>query len=161
MRVATIVLQAALYYCVLSALLSLWLSLLYSSLSIPNTMPPSLTYPLFHPSRVPSLPFFVPLDPTYPFLPRIFLHWAPHASTIDFALEATKASGASTGWLAVGWSTDSQMIGSDAVVGNLPGNGVAAYYLGDENILGFEAEDHILAANSYGSTATATGTLIW
>ncbi|GJP80017.1 hypothetical protein CLOP_g10260 [Closterium sp. NIES-67] len=48
------------------------------------------------------------------------LHWAvTTTSTIQLALEATKASGAGTGWFAVGWSSGGAMAPADAVMCNL------------------------------------------
>ncbi|GJP79681.1 hypothetical protein CLOP_g9882, partial [Closterium sp. NIES-67] len=46
---------------------------------------------------------------------------------LRLALEAQQGSGAVSGWISIGWSTDGRMAPADAVIGNLPGNEVAAY----------------------------------
>ena len=49
------------------------------------------------------------------------------------ALQALPSSGATSGWVSVGWSPDGRMDSSDAVVGNLGGSKpVKAYYMVDK-----------------------------
>ncbi|CAI5991292.1 unnamed protein product [Closterium sp. NIES-65] len=57
----------------------------------------------------------------------LYLHWAPKGTTeMDFAIEARPGSRAESTWVSVGWSSG-RMAPADAVMGNLPGNKVAAY----------------------------------
>eukprot|EP00475_Leptophrys_vorax_P011399 TRINITY_DN1793_c0_g1_i2.p1 TRINITY_DN1793_c0_g1~~TRINITY_DN1793_c0_g1_i2.p1 ORF type:complete len:587 (-),score=-0.67 TRINITY_DN1793_c0_g1_i2:239-1999(-) len=59
---------------------------------------------------------------------NVLLHWKVTSGPVfGFAIEAKKGSGAETGWISVGWSTNGAMAPADAVVGNLPG--VQAYKL--------------------------------
>ncbi|CAI5503629.1 unnamed protein product [Closterium sp. Naga37s-1] len=46
---------------------------------------------------------------------------------LRLALEAQQGSGAESGWISIGWSTNGRMAPADAVIGNLPGSEVAAY----------------------------------
>ncbi|CAI5492001.1 unnamed protein product, partial [Closterium sp. Naga37s-1] len=46
---------------------------------------------------------------------------------LRLALEAQQGSGAESGWISIGWSTDGRMVPADAVIGNLPGRKVAEY----------------------------------
>ncbi|CAI7753199.1 unnamed protein product [Closterium sp. NIES-54] len=67
------------------------------------------------------------------------LHWTVGIKSIAYAAEV-----ATTGWVALGWSKDGKMIGSDAAIGNLPpgtitdtANGspapIGAYYIRAKN----------------------------
>ncbi|CAI5931205.1 unnamed protein product [Closterium sp. NIES-65] len=67
------------------------------------------------------------------------LHWTVGINSISYAAEV-----ATTGWVALGWSKDGKMAGSDAAIGNLPpgtitdtANGnpapIGAYYIRAKN----------------------------
>ena len=101
----------------------------YPSLSLTLT----LTIPYLSPSPAPresltlSLSVILSLSLS---LSREKLHWRVAGQRILFCLQAGPASGATSGWVSVGWSPDDEMDNSDAVVANLAGSKrVQAYYL--------------------------------
>ena len=70
-------------------------------------------------------------------------------------MEAPKSSGASGGWFALGWSSYGAMAKTDAVIGNVNGGPVKAYYLP------YQGEADATSSFSIGSTSvssTNTGT---
>ncbi|GJP29831.1 hypothetical protein CLOM_g19924, partial [Closterium sp. NIES-68] len=73
---------------------------------------------------------------------------------VQLALEAQQGSGAESGWISIGWSTDGRMAPADAVIGNLPGNAVAAYAM-----TGYQMSDVAVTTNfsvAEASTETAS-----
>ncbi|CAI7782064.1 unnamed protein product, partial [Closterium sp. NIES-54] len=87
------------------------------------------------------------------------LHWAVTAtSTIQLAVEATRASGAGTGWFAVGWaSSPGAMAPSDAVMCNLATTPAIKAY----RITGYAASN-VVATSAFtpGSVSLTAGTTI-
>ncbi|CAI5517994.1 unnamed protein product [Closterium sp. Naga37s-1] len=61
----------------------------------------------------------------------LVLHWKNvNPTTVNFALEAKAGIKAKTGWLSIGFSKAGKMMGSDAVIGNLPGaKPIDAYFM--------------------------------
>eukprot|EP00475_Leptophrys_vorax_P037970 TRINITY_DN66174_c0_g1_i3.p1 TRINITY_DN66174_c0_g1~~TRINITY_DN66174_c0_g1_i3.p1 ORF type:complete len:179 (+),score=13.11 TRINITY_DN66174_c0_g1_i3:123-659(+) len=67
-------------------------------------------------STLPEFSAMVPLDN----ITKLYFHYSVKGSKIRAAIEAQASGGASRGWLSVGFSKAGRMMGSDAVIGNLP-----------------------------------------
>ena len=57
------------------------------------------------------------------------VHWKASGGAVAIAVEMPKSSGFSGGWFAIAWSKNGAMGQSDAVIGNVNGGPVKAYYL--------------------------------
>ncbi|CAI5968575.1 unnamed protein product [Closterium sp. NIES-65] len=99
-----------------------------SSPAPPSTSPPSTSPPSSSSCAASSLAgytYSAPLDSS------LSLHWYTVSATkVNLALEAAAGSMAAAGWFSLAWSADGRMAPADAVIGNLPGGDVAAYYMG-------------------------------
>ncbi|CAI5524037.1 unnamed protein product [Closterium sp. Naga37s-1] len=99
-----------------------------SSPAPPSTSPPSTSPPSSSSCAASSLAgytYSAPLDSS------LSLHWYTVSATkVNLALEAAAGSMAAAGWFSLAWSADGRMAPADAVIGNLPGGAVAAYYMG-------------------------------
>ncbi|CAI7911406.1 unnamed protein product, partial [Closterium sp. NIES-53] len=98
-----------------------------SSPAPPSTSPPSTSPPSSSSCTTSTLAGY-----TYsaPLESSLKLHWSTVSATqVNLALEVAAGSTAAAGWFALAWSADGRMAPADAVIGNLPGGAVAAYYM--------------------------------
>ncbi|CAI5515272.1 unnamed protein product, partial [Closterium sp. Naga37s-1] len=83
----------------------------------------------------------------------LVLHWALAAGGKSLSLAMQVGGAAAGGWVAVAWSPDGSMPGSDAVIGGLPGGAVKAYAISGYS----EADVRPSSRFSIGSASSANG----
>ncbi|CAI5995926.1 unnamed protein product [Closterium sp. NIES-65] len=83
----------------------------------------------------------------------LVLHWAKGAGGGSLSLAMEVGGAAASGWVAVAWSPDDRMPGSDAVIGGLPGGAVKAYAIGGYSKAGVRPTSRF----SIGSASSANG----
>ncbi|CAI5516355.1 unnamed protein product [Closterium sp. Naga37s-1] len=83
----------------------------------------------------------------------LVLHWAQGAGGGSLSLAMEVGGAAAGGWVAVAWSPDGSMPGSDAVIGGLPGGAVKAYAISGYS----EADVSPTSRFSIGSASSANG----
>ncbi|CAI5998325.1 unnamed protein product [Closterium sp. NIES-64] len=83
----------------------------------------------------------------------LVLHWAKGAGGGSLSLAMEVGGAAASGWVAVAWSPDDRMPGSDAVIGGLPGGAVKAYAIGGYSEAGVRPTSRF----SIGSASSANG----
>ncbi|CAI7925650.1 unnamed protein product [Closterium sp. NIES-54] len=95
----------------------------------PNTPPPPpyKAPPIQRSYKCPvsSLPTFIYMTDL---APGLVLHWRLHLSNVvEVALEAQAGGGAESGWLALGWSANGRMGGSETIIGNKAAGVIGTY----------------------------------
>ncbi|CAI5959106.1 unnamed protein product [Closterium sp. NIES-64] len=89
------------------------------------------------------------------------LHWKTASATkVNLALEAAAGSTAAAGWFSLAWSADGRMAPADAVIGNLPGGAVAAYYMSGYAMSDVQPTSSFDIGNAVQTTSASGSTVI-